>query len=91
MKIYKQWLADDENKTIRMTLQEWVKVLYIYPKYGHAELIAKCGAWPNKRVELQINDRLIPCYEWHKYFDIVCYVRNADLDVMKIAGEKYLH
>lgn len=87
MKVYKQWLSDEENNILHMTVGEWFHELMLSEYTGSDDGYMLYSARCSKPVELEINGYGIPFYRWLEYKDVMCHVRNADLTTMKIAND----
>ena len=86
MKLYKQWLADEDNNILHMTVNEWFHEL-MFSIADNATDYTLYSRRCCKGVELEINGVKIPFYRWLDYRDVMCHVRNADLTTMKIAND----
>ena len=82
MKVYKQWLADDNNKIIFKTLAEWAEF------YGLKMVEGTTWCWKTrdgKFIDIERNGGYGLLHsEFGEYADKLFFVGNADLDRVKI-------
>lgn len=82
MKIYKEWLADENNKIVYKTLAEWAEFFGLTPVEGST------WAWKTRDGKFIDVERMggygVLHNEFEKYANELFFVGNADLDRMKI-------
>lgn len=78
MKVYKQWLADENNEIVYKTLTEWAEY------FGLKEIEGTNGLWETKNgMVIDIIGRYgrgIAHDHFDEYADDLFFVGNADLD-----------
>lgn len=88
MKIYKQWLADDDNNILFKPLSFWFEYFGIVPGYsidGYQYWKTKAG----KRIDIELCGGYgLKQSEYESKKNNLFFVGNADLDVWKVR-EKY--
>lgn len=82
MKVYKQWLADENNNIVYKTLTEWAEYFGLKPVEGTT------WRWTTRSgkhidVEKEGGYGLLHS-EFTEYADKLFFVGNADLDTVKI-------
>ena len=81
-KVYKEWLVDDNNKTVYMTLREWAAY------YGLTPVAGSSWAWMTRDgAFIDVEGRGgygVTHADFDKYADDLFFVGNADLDRVKI-------
>lgn len=82
MKVYKQWLADEDNKIVYKTLAEWAEY------FGLKMVEGTQWMWKTregKRIDIEKEGGYGLLHrEFSEYADKLFFVGNADLDVHKI-------
>lgn len=83
MKIYKEWLADENNRIAHKTLAEWAEY------FGLKMVIGTDWCWKTRDgqfIDIQVEGGYgLNHMDFGKYANRKFHVRNADLDRKKIA------